>query len=229
MELATDIPREELLARLRAQVASREARVRPSPFPVLPELAGLLDGGLKPGAAYSLSASGALLLALLAEPSRAGHWCGVVGMPEFGAEAAGHAGVVLDRLALVPDPADQWLAVTAALAEALPVVAVRPSGQVREADAARLVSRLRDRGSVLLVHGPWPRAEAQLVLGEPRWSGVGDGHGYLTGREVTVTVSSRRVPVAGSARLLLPNADGRPELVGVPVPVEQPVALQAVG
>lgn len=229
MELATDIPREELLARLRAQVASREARVRPSPFPVLPELAGLLDGGLKPGAAYSLNASGALLLALLAEPSRAGHWCGVVGMPEFGAEAAGHAGVVLDRLALVPDPADQWLAVTAALAEALPVVAVRPSGQVREADAARLVSRLRDRGSVLLVHGPWPRAEAQLVLGEPRWSGVGDGHGCLTGREVTVTVSSRRVPVAGSARLLLPNADGRPELVDVPVPVEQPVALQAVG
>ena len=107
----------ELLERLRAQVASREARLRPTPYPVPAELAGLLDGGLKPGAAYALGAAGALLSALLAGPSADGHWCGVVGVPEFGAEAAGHAGVVLDRLVLVPDPADQWLAVTAALVE----------------------------------------------------------------------------------------------------------------
>jgi hypothetical protein len=150
-------------------------------------------------------------------------------MPEFGAEAAGRAGIALDRLALVPDPADQWLASTAALAEALPVVAVRPSGRVSEGEAARLMSRLRDRGGVLLVHGPWPRAEAQLSVGAVHWSGVGAGNGYLASREVTVTVSSRRTPVPRSARLVLPTPDGRVARLADPAPIEQPIGLMAVG
>lgn len=224
-----DLSKGELLERLRAQVTSREARLRPSPYPAPAELAGLLDGGLKPGAAYSLDTSGALLSALLAGPSADGHWCGVVGVPEFGAEAAGHAGVVLDRLVLVPDPADQWLAVTAALVEAVPVVAVRPCGRVREADASRLASRLRDRGSVLLVDGAWPRAEARVTLGEACWSGVGPGHGYLNSREVTVTVSSRRLPAARSVRLVLPSPDGRLAPIDRPVVAEPAAVLRAVG
>lgn len=197
------------MARLRAQVAVKEARFRQAPFPVHPELAALLpDGGLKPGSAYSLAGAGALLIALLAEPSREGHWCAVVGMPDFGAEAAAHAGVALDRLALVPEPAEQWLAATAALVEALPIVAVRPSGRVSEGDAAKLMSRLRDRDAVLLVDGPWPRAEAQLSVSELRWSGLGSGHGHLVSREVTVVVTSRRSPIRRSTRLVLPTPDG---------------------
>lgn len=226
MELATDLARGELLERLRAQVATREARLRPAPFPVPAELAGLLDGGLKPGSAYSLTTSGALLLTLLATASADGHWCAVVGVPEFGTEAAGHAGVTLDRLALVPDPGQEWLAVTAALLEAVPVVVLRPPGRIREADAARLGGRLRERGSVLLVHGTWPRAEALLSLAQARWHGLGDGSGYLSCREVTVEVSSRRRPVPRRARLLLPTPDGRLAGVG---PVAQPTPLQAVG
>lgn len=221
------LPRGELLERLRAQVAQAEARFRPAPFPVPEELSGVLDGGLKPGAAYALGAAGGLLLALLSGPSRDGHWCGVVGMPEFGAEAAAHAGVALDRLALVPDPAEQWLAATAALVEAVPVVAVRPVGRVREADAARLGSRLRDRGAVLLVDGAWPRAEALLDLAEPLWRGVGVGHGYLTGREVTVTVRSRNLAAPRGVRLLLPAPDGH--LARLAAPVAQQPGLRAVG
>jgi len=223
----SELPRTELLARLRAQVAVKEARIRQAPFPVHPELAALLpDGGLRPGSAYSLTGAGALLLALLAEPSREGHWCGVVGMPDFGAEAAAQAGVALDRLALVPEPAEQWLATTAALLEALPIVAVRPTGRVSEGDAAKLMSRLRDREAVLLVDGPWPRAEAQLSVSNLRWSGVGVGYGYLSSREVTVTVSSRRSPLRRSARLVLPTPNGR---MAAAVAVEPVSGLRAVG
>jgi len=224
-----DFQKGELLERLRAQVAASEARGRPAPYPAPAELSVLLDGGLKPGAAYSLGTPGALLSALLAGPSAAGYWCAVVGIPEFGAEAAAHAGVVLNRLVLLPDPADQWLAATAALVEAVPVVAVRPSGRVGEADASRLASRLRDRGSVLLVDGAWPRAEARLSLGEIRWTGVGAGYGCLTGREVTVTVRSRRAPVARSVRLVLPSSEGRLAPVARPAEAEPAAVLRAVG
>jgi hypothetical protein len=226
-----ELPRTELLARLRAQVAVKEARIRVAPFPVHPELAALLpDGGLKPGCAYSLAGAGALLTTLLAPPSLVGHWCGVVGMPDFGAEAAAHAGVCLDRLALVPDPAEQWLAITAALVEALPVVAVRPTGRVGEGEASKLMSRVRDREAVLLVDGAWPRSEAHLVVSNAHWSGVGLGYGHLTTREVTVTVRSRRSPQPRTARLVLPTIDGGlAAAVGVAAVAEPAVGLKVAG
>jgi hypothetical protein len=171
--------------------------------------ARLLPGrGLRPGAAYSLGSSSSLLFALLAQPSQTGSWCGVVGMPGFGAEAAEHAGVDLSRVVLIPDPGARWLAVTATIADVLPVVAVRPPERARDSDIAKLVGRLRDRGTVLLVQGPWPQTEAMLDVGDPRWSGLGDGDGYLSDRELTVSVSSRRFPVPRSARMLLPAPDG---------------------
>jgi len=199
----------DVVARLQAHVDTAQARLRPQPFGLLPALAQLLgEPGLKPGAAYSLDTEGALLQALLAGPSREGHWCGVVGMPAFAVEAAALAGVHLDRLVLVPEPGEQWLAVTAALAEVVPVLAVRPSGRVRDSDAARLGSRLRDRGGVLLVVGPWPRAEARLALGERQWHGLGVGSGHLVSREVQVQVASRRYPAGRRGWLRLPDPDG---------------------
>ncbi|MFT3970270.1 MAG: hypothetical protein QM695_08310 [Micropruina sp.] len=178
-------------------------------LPVPPALTGLLpDRGLMPGSIYSVT-PGALLLALLAEPSRAGSWCGVIGLPELGAEAAEQAGLSLDRTALVPRPGERWFAITAALAEVLPVVAVRPGNRVREADAGRLAARLRNSGTVLLVAGTWPRVEATLSVSAPRWSGVGAGHGYLTSRDVLVTVTAKRLPAPRQARVVLPDGTGR--------------------
>jgi len=222
------------IVRLRAQLERVQGRRLDAPvLPVHPALTSLLPGGgLRPGAAYSLPRSTSLLLALLGRPSQSGSWCGVVGMPRLGAEAAEGLGVDLSRLVLIPEPGTRWLAVTATIAEVLPVVAVRPSGRASDAEVSRLAARLRDRGVVLLVQGPWPQAEAVLEVGEPVWTGVGRGHGYLDGRTITVTSSSRRWPRPRRERLLLPDASGgltaAPEAVNA-VQLIDPVGARAAG
>ncbi|BDV31277.1 hypothetical protein Microterr_19370 [Microbacterium terricola] len=220
--------------RLRAQLERVQGRSLDAPvLPVHPAFTSLLPGGgLRPGAAYSLSRSTSLLTALLAAPSQTGTWCGVVGMPELGAEAAERAGIDLSRLVMIPDPGGRWLAVTSTVAEVLPVVAVRPSTRAADGEVSRMAARLRDRGAVLLVQGAWPQAEAILELDEPRWAGLGRGHGYVSGREVTVTARSRRWPSPHRQRMLLPGAEGQPVALrpGVRESVEPlPMPIRAVG
>ncbi|WP_367267561.1 hypothetical protein [Microbacterium sp.] len=195
---------------LRAQVERLQGRRLDVPvLPVPPALAELLPGGgLRPGSSYALGRSTSLLFALLARPSQSGAWCAAVGMPHLGAEAARAAGVDLSRLVLVPDPGQRWLAVTAAIADVLPVVAVRPPARAKDADIARLAARMREREAVLLVQGPWPQTEAMIDVGDPSWSGLGEGYGLLDGRELTVTVTSRRFPSPRTGRVLLPDAAG---------------------
>lgn len=194
-------------------------------LPTVPALAGLLPGGaLRAGAAYTVSGSTALAMALMAGPSGEGAWCGVVGLPWFGAEAAGGLGVDLSRVVLVPEPGREWLSVVAALADALTVVVVRPPGAVTSAEAARLSARLRTRGAVLVaLTDPvgfggagsdragwyWPGSEARLTVDEHDWSGLGDGFGRLVARQAGVTVLGRGT--AGRPRrqrLWLPGPDG---------------------
>lgn len=197
--------------RLRAQIERMRApRVHTPTLPTHPLLADLLpEGGLRSGATYAVSGSMSLMLALLAPVSQDGSWCAAIGVPELGVEAAAAFGVELSRFVLIPDPGSRWLAVTSAVAEVLPLVAVRPQGRVGDADISRLSARLRDRGTTLLVQGGWPQADALLSIQEPAWTGLGDGHGYLAEREVTITVSSRRAPRPRSARMLLPDRSGR--------------------
>ena len=198
------------VAALRAQMERMQGRRLDVPvLPVHPALASLLPGGgLRPGAAYSLPRSMSLLMALLATPSSSGSWCAAVGTPRFGAEAAEALGVDLSKLVLIPEPGPRWLAVTATIADVLPVVAVRPAGRVPDGEISRLAGRLRERGAVLLVQGPWPQAEASIEIDQPDWEGLGRGHGYLSRREVTLRSTSRRWPNQRRARVLLPNPQG---------------------
>lgn len=220
-------PRLADVQRLRAQITRMQRRsAQVDAMPVHETLAPLFpEGGLRPGAVYSLDTSTSLLLALISAPSRAGSWCAAIGMPELAAEAAEAYGVDLERFALIPDPGERWLAVASAVAEVFPVVAVRPPRAAREADTARVSAKLRDRGGVLLVQGSWPQAEATLSVRDPAWTGLGQGHGLLAAREVTISSTGRRFPVPRTVRVQLPGPLGAPAAAtGASRPAWRPVA-----
>jgi hypothetical protein len=186
-------------------------------LPVLRPLDQLLTGGgLRRGSTVVVEQGISLVLALLAAPTAAGSWGAVVGLPSLGLVAAAELGVALERLALVPRPGDQgdqWATVTAALLDAMDVVAVRPPERFRPADARRLSARARERGAVLLAVGGWAEgAEVRLRVAAGRWRGVEGGHGYLQRRLVEV-VATGRGAAARERRLScwLPGANGRVE------------------
>lgn len=193
-------------------------------LPVVAPLAGLLPaGGLRRGSTVAVTAgvgATSLLTALLARVSAAGAWAGVVGRPDLGLVAAAEAGVALERLALVPYPGADLVAVAAALLDGLDAVAVAvpPSG-LHAAERQRLAARARQRGAVLLPLGPWPGADVELRCTPVRWQGVGGRAegvlGRLCARRVQVRVRGRGVAPAGrGAALLLPGSAGGPEVAG---------------
>lgn len=199
-------PVEDLQARIRQMQATR---LDEKSQPGLPGLAGLLPQGLRPGAAYSVTGSTTLALALLVAPSAQGTWCGVLGMPDLGTEAAARLGIDLARLVLVPSPGTQWLTVAAAMADVLGVVVAAAPTRVTAADASRLTARLRQKSTTLILLGDWPGAEATLRVSSSTWAGLGDGHGYLGERQLLVDVTGRSgqsrpvrvtLPTAGSPR-----------------------------
>ncbi|MEV4755482.1 hypothetical protein AB0J86_10255 [Micromonospora sp. NPDC049559] len=191
-------------------------------LPVLPELTGLLPGrGLRRGSTIAVAAgrpapSGgtSLVLALLAEASRAGSWCAVVGVPTLGPAAAAEVGIALDRLALVPHPGPEWATVVAALIDGVDVVVVAVPGTVSASIASRLAARARQRGSVLVPYGQWDGADVTLRVMRGVWEGLGQGRGRLRRREVTVSARGR-------------GAASRPKEVRVWMPGDRPARAGA--
>lgn len=208
------------ILRLRREIGRMQRRRSDDAvLPVDAALQSLLpEGGLQTGTVYSVSPSPALLFALMSAHSRRGGWCAAVGMPTLGLEAAAASGIDLSRLILVPAPGERWLAVVSALAEVVPLIAVHPGTRVRDADAARLAARLRDRGSTVLAttsaQAPaWPQGEGLISLHDPHWEGLGEGWGLLSDRTVTVTAQTRATPRPQSLRVRLPGSLGTVEPV----------------
>jgi hypothetical protein len=189
------------LDELRARVDQMQGRPAAQPVATHPALSGLLQ--LQTGSSYSVD-SASLAMVLMAGPSADGAWCGVVGSAEFGLEAAAAAGVELRRTILVPDPGEAWLEVTAALIDVLGVVVVAAPSEVSAKDVSRIGARLRQRGSVLISYGDWPRCDARLSLRDAEWVGLGRGHGHLQARRVTVEVRRGTAP-ARTGQLWLPD------------------------
>ena len=182
----------ERVRELQARVRRIEETQAVETHAVLPALAPLFPaGGMRAGAAYSVEDSVAIALALMAGPSVAGSWCAVVGIPQFGAEAAAALGVSLDRTVLVPDPGEHWIAVVSALVDVLPIVVLQAPGRVAAGDAERMSARTRRSGSTLVALGAWPRSEARLSVTDSQWQGPGSGNGHLVARRVAVEATLR--------------------------------------
>ena len=195
--------------------------------PVLPPLLPLFPRqGLRRGSMIAVQGSTSLLIALLAGASQAGAWCAVVGLPALGLLAASEAGVALDRLALIPRPGAEWISVVAALVDGFDVVVVAPPNQVPDRAARRLAARARQRGTVLVSHGPvsWPAADLRLSADVGAWHGLGSGHGYLRTRNVRVRGAGRgSAAQARHAQLWLPVDGGGVATADVPAVAVVPI------
>jgi hypothetical protein len=168
---------------LRQKMHRMQGTAVSQPVPTAPALGRLIR--LRTGVSYAVDRPALAMLAM-AGPSGAGAWSAVIGMTDFGLEAAAELGVDLERTVLVPEPGDAWLEVAAALIDVLSVIVIRPPGRVTQHQAARLSSRLRQHDAMLIAVGDWPRTEARLSVRGSQWTGIGRGHGRLTGQHTEV-------------------------------------------
>jgi hypothetical protein len=184
----------------RADVLELQERIRAleAPkvdYPVFPVSSGLDElfphGGLRRGATYQIDSSASLLWALLATATSRGVWCALVGMPDLGLAAAEDMGVNLDRVVLVPHPAEHWLSVVSALIDVVGIVALGPLSAPSDRMMGTLLGRLRDREATLLVQSAWPRTDASISVSEHHWRGLGKGSGVLHEHRVGITLRSR--------------------------------------
>jgi hypothetical protein len=209
--------REHTLRQLQDRIRGMQDGVPRLPVATHPAFAGLLD--LRTGGAYEVDSAG-LALALLAQPSREGAWVAVVGVRDFGVEAAAELGVDLSRTVLVPDPREHRLEATAALVDVVTMVVLRPPAGVTAKTAGRISARLRKRSSVLVSWGAWPGSEARLSVESSSWAGLDHGHGRLRERRMVVAVTRGSAP-AQRVELALDPASGLSRVVHEPVAVSE--------
>jgi len=191
----------------------------------------LLPGrGLRRGSTVAARGLTSLLLAMLGAATRAGCWCAVVGMPDLGLVAAHDLGVVLPRLALIPEPGPEWPQVVAALLDGIDVVAVAAPAGVPGVQARRLVARARQRGAVLICRGEWPAAELTIEADHGVWHGLAHGRGRLRCRAVDVVVRGRGAAERPRQALVwLPALTGPLPTIGGLTPDEMSPPSRGVG
>jgi hypothetical protein len=140
-----DIPGLHTAAALSERAGQRFLPLASGLVPLMP--AGGLRRGTVVNIAIGAPGSTSLLLALLAEASRAGSWCAVVGKPDLGLVAAAEYGIALDRLALVPRPGPQWQEVCAALIDGFDILVIQSPERIPPVVVQQFAARSRQRGT----------------------------------------------------------------------------------
>jgi hypothetical protein len=210
-------------------------------LPVAPALRELLPSGITRSSVVGCRGGAALSSAFLlaSAASQAGMWTGVAGVAHLGVEACREAGVALERLVVVQEPArvdgrggddrddanrddagdvrrtdEQWGHVLASLIDGFDVVVFGAADRVRPGTARRVQSRLQSRGAVMLIVGrPGAFSCDVQVTTEATWKGLGAGHGHLCARRVELAVDGRRIPRTRRGSIWFPDASG--EIVAV--------------
>ncbi|WP_433734884.1 hypothetical protein ACQP0C_41815 (plasmid) [Nocardia sp. CA-129566] len=154
----------------------------------------LPDGGLARGSIVACTGSGSVMLALLAAATGAGVWSAVLGAPRIGLLAIHEMGGNLSRLAHIPCPGDDPLAVAAVLLEGVGVVAMDVPGSVPASPSRTraVIARARSHGAVLLVTGDgWARPDIEIRSRVAGYVGLRRGRGLLREIHIDVRVSGR--------------------------------------
>lgn len=206
---------QELAERIRPVVLARQAVIS-----VVEPLQRLIpDGGLVRGSTVTVGGTGAtsLALQLSAAASRSGSWVAVVGLNDLAPAAVLEAGLDGERVAFIdPGGSGRQVDVVAALIGAVDIIVLDARVPLRPTDARRLASRLRERGSLLIVVAPNSSvntslsADLSFSVDDARWEGLGRGHGHLRSRRVRVGVNGRgRASRTAQHELLLPSLDAQ--------------------
>ncbi len=194
-------------------------------LPVPDSLADLFpEGGLVRGRTVVCDGTAAttLALTLVAPAIVGGSWLAMVDLPTIGLDAARELGVALERVVGIHTGggnvdattasgtasarARRWPEVVAAAADGFDVVIACAPHDVSPSVARTVVARIRQRGVVLILLGDPAGIPIDGVLraSTEAWSGLGDGHGHLRERRLTVEASGRRIPGRRSCHVALP-------------------------
>ena len=176
------------------------------------------SGGLRRGSTVVVQAPPgrgglSLALSLLTESSARGHWAAVVGVDDPGVVAIADLGVDLRRVLFVPRPRGAWAESAADLLDGVDLLIVRPPSRASHGAARRLVDRVRERGTVLIVlaelNAPWPLpADLSFDIIQAQWA----TSSRLDARYLTVRVAGRGEAARGAEHVVvLPNRRGRAE------------------
>ena len=181
------------------------------------------SGCLQRGTTVAVHGTGAtsFTLALVGQAVRDGSFLAIVAPESFGLAACLDFDIPLRRVvqfalggAGEPNGHDhsKWAQAVAAIVEGFDMVVLADRRRVGSSQARQLTARNRERGSVLLrVGGPsWPdAADLRFDVTAPAWTGLGQGHGHLRERRVSVQVAGRRFHGrARSHELMLPARAG---------------------
>ncbi|MFI5541525.1 hypothetical protein ACIA5H_34595 [Nocardia sp. NPDC051900] len=217
------LPREDKLAALRARMAAIPGRVgasEPPPLPatasgaVIPVAGGLGEAlperGLPRGGVVACTGRATPLIGLLAAVTAAGEWVAVIGCPRLGLLAFTEMNGDLARLAHIPDPGEDPLAVAAVLLDGVDVVVLDVPGGAAPSRMRAVLARSRSHDGVLVVTAAgWARPDLEIRSELAGYGGLGRGRGRLRSMTFDIHVTGRATRLPRTTRVQLAGAGTR--------------------